>query len=77
MKDYTATIDGAPITEGAIVTTNSGETCEFVCVSRGKNHCGTAKVIVKNSNGTQREYYHHVFRGMDVVANQEAHHEPR
>lgn len=67
MTQYTVTDKtGKEISKGDTVTDFRGETATFLGVSRGPNHCGTAKVVVSWGDAdSRREYYDRVF-GLNV-----------
>ena len=60
-----ATMSGIPLKSGTFIKDFRGNEWQFNSVTRAKNHCGTAKVSVSH-NGKNREFYHHVFPGLDV-----------
>ena len=52
---------GKEISPGDTVKNFRGETGTFKYVSRGPNHCGTARVIVSNGDSLRTEFYDRVW----------------
>lgn len=70
MSGYTVTDrDGRVVTPGDTVTSFRGEPARFVCVTRGPEYNGTAKVAVAwPDESDSREYYAQVF-GLTVASS--------